>query len=101
MSLLLGEPSFFSVATFISFLLLSLSLVLVFIRLARGPSLADRVIALDLTAFVAVTFISLYCIATGEQAFLDAAVALALIAFLGTLAFARFLTAQENGGRHD
>lgn len=101
MRLLLGEPSFLSVAASISFVLLSVSLILVFVRLALGPSTADRVVALDLTAFIAVTFIALYCIATGKDVFLDAAVALALIAFLGTLAFARFLDMQRSGGGHD
>jgi len=95
MNLLLGETSFITVAAFLSFTLLSLALILIFVRLVRGPSLADRVVALDLTAFIAVTFIALYSVTTGQQVYLDAATALALIAFLSTVAFARFLSAQH------
>lgn len=108
MNLLIGETSFISLAAFVSFALLSLALITVFVRLVRGPSLADRVVALDLIAFVAVTFIALYSITTGEEVYLDAATALALIAFLGTVAFARFLNAQRrdeaneiNGAQRD
>jgi multicomponent Na+:H+ antiporter subunit F len=73
--------------------------VLAFIRLARGPSLADRVVALDLIAFLAVGFVATYTVASGQPAFLEAATALALIAFLGTIAFARYV--QQTALRQD
>ena len=87
----MNPSSFLEAAVLIGFGLLSLSLIMAFVRLVRGPSLPDRVVALDLIAFIAVAFIALYSVATGQEVFLDAAVALALIAFLGTLAFARFV----------
>ena len=71
--------------------MLTLSVVLAFIRLLRGPSLPDRVVAFDLMTSVAVGIMALYSIATGETVFLDVAIVLALISFLGTIAFARFL----------
>jgi len=71
--------------------ILSVSLLLVFIRLVRGPSLPDRVVALDLTATLVMGIIVSYAIATDQPVFLDGAVVLALISFLGTVAFARFL----------
>lgn len=77
---------------------LSLSLLLTLYRLLKGPSLPDRVMALDLLAFIAVGFIALYSVATGQEVYLDAAIALALIAFLGTLAFARFVERQAAQG---
>ena len=83
------DSSILNVAVLIGFGMLSLALVMAFVRLVRGPSLPDRVVALDLIAFIAVAFIALTSVATGQEVFLDAAVALALIAFLGTLAFAR------------
>jgi multicomponent Na+:H+ antiporter subunit F len=73
------------------YIALSLSLVLAFIRLLKGPSLPDRVVALDLIAYIVICFIASYTIATGKSAFLDAAIVLALIAFLGTTAFARYV----------
>ncbi|CAN5610584.1 cation:proton antiporter [soil metagenome] len=69
---------------------LSLSLLLAMFRLFMGPTLPDRVVALDLIAFVAVGVTVLFAIVTGQPAFLDAAVTLALIAFVGTVAFARY-----------
>jgi multicomponent Na+:H+ antiporter subunit F len=60
-------------------------------RLVRGPSLPDRVVALDLTALLVVGIIATYEIMTREPVLLDAAIVLALVAFLGTVGFARYL----------
>lgn len=71
--------------------ILSLAMALAFIRLMRGPSLPDRVIALDLIATLAVGMIVLYAMAIDQPILLDVALALALLSFLGTVAFARYL----------
>lgn len=71
--------------------LLSVALVLAFSRLVRGPSLADRVVALDLTALIVVGLLAAYEIQTAEPVLLDAAIVLALIGFVSTVAFARYL----------
>lgn len=84
----------------IGFGLLVAAVLLAFIRLARGPSLPDRVVALDLLAVIAVAFSALAAIASDVTAYLDVAIALALVAFLATVAFARFAErrrAQDNG----
>jgi multicomponent Na+:H+ antiporter subunit F len=67
---------------------LAVSMVLVFVRLVRGPTRSDRVVALDTFAYLAVGFLAVHTLATGDTAYLDAALLLALFAFLGTLAFA-------------
>jgi multicomponent Na+:H+ antiporter subunit F len=61
------------------------------VRLVRGPTLEDRVVALDLVSMLLVAFLTLFALAVDQPAFLDAAVALALVAFLATVAFARFI----------
>ena len=71
--------------------MLAISLLLAFIRLLRGPSLPDRVIALDLLSTLAVGIIVVYAIATGEPVILDVAIVLALVTFLGTIAFAYYV----------
>lgn len=71
--------------------MLSISIVLSFIRLVKGPSLPDRVVALDLIAYQAIALMIVYAITMGQSNFLEAALVLALIAFLGTVAFARFI----------
>jgi multicomponent Na+:H+ antiporter subunit F len=73
------------------FSMLSVALFLAFVRLVRGPSLPDRVVALDLIAALTVGFIAVYAIDTGERVFLDVAIVVALITFLGTVAFARYI----------
>jgi multicomponent Na+:H+ antiporter subunit F len=74
----------------VAFLLLAASMVLTSIRLARGPSLPDRVVALDLLTVLAVAFSAVFAVSSRESAFLDVAIALALVAFLATVALARF-----------
>ena len=71
--------------------MIGVALLLVFVRLARGPSLSDRVIALDLIAVLAVGLIAMMAFEADQPIFLDAAIVLALVAFLGTVAFARYL----------
>jgi multicomponent Na+:H+ antiporter subunit F len=71
--------------------LLGLPLLLGFMRLVRGPSLPDRVVALDFMAAVAVAVSGIWAIATGNPVFLDVAMVLALISFVGTVAFSRYL----------
>jgi multicomponent Na+:H+ antiporter subunit F len=79
------------VAIDIAALFIIVALVLTTIRLLRGPTLPDRVVALDLLTMLLVAFLTLFALASGVNAYLDAAVALALVAFLATVAFARFI----------
>lgn len=72
------------------FATLLLAAACAFVRMVKGPSVADRAVALDLLAIVMVGFAALYAVVSGEPAFLDVSIALALVAFLGTIAFARF-----------
>ena len=65
-----------------------LGLVFSFVRLIKGPSLPDRVVSIDLITVLAVAVAGLLAITHTEPDFLDIAVALALVAFLATVAFA-------------
>lgn len=80
----------FDVVLTIVFAVLLLSLMLAFVRVVRGPMLPDRVAALELVNVLTVSFIALYTVGSREIAFIDASVALALIAFVATVAFARY-----------
>jgi multicomponent Na+:H+ antiporter subunit F len=75
----------------VAFGLIGMAMFLALLRVVRGPTLPDRVVALDLMATLAMGFIALYAVTTGQAIFLDVAIALALIAFLGTVAFAYFI----------
>lgn len=72
-------------------LLISLGFIGAFIRLLRGPYLPDRVVALDLISVIAMGFIIVYAVRFNQVNFLDVAIILALITFLGTVAFAYYL----------
>ncbi|GIT89669.1 hypothetical protein JANAI62_08460 [Jannaschia pagri] len=81
----------FAVSVQISFALVMSGIVLAFIRLIKGPSLPDRVVALDTMTVLIVAFCGLFVFESGSTAFLDVAVVLALIGFLATVALARFI----------
>jgi len=76
---------------FVILVLISIGLIAAFIRLLRGPSLPDRVVALDLISVMAIGFIVVYAVRFNQPNFLDVAIVLALITFLGTVAFAYYL----------
>jgi len=71
--------------------LLLISIILALARLVKGPAAADRIVALDLISILIVAFLAAYSIYAGETSFLDVAIGYSLIAFLGTVALARFL----------
>lgn len=71
--------------------MISAGFVAAFVRLARGPRLADRVVALDLMSILAMGYIIVYAVRYQQPAFFDVAIILALITFLATAAFAFYL----------
>jgi multicomponent Na+:H+ antiporter subunit F len=73
------------------FVFLITGMVFSFIRLAKGPHLPDRIIALDLISVMAIGFFVSYGVLFNQSSFLDVAIILALITFLGTVAFAYYL----------
>jgi multicomponent Na+:H+ antiporter subunit F len=68
--------------------LLALAMLLAFVRLARGPSLTDRVVAVDLITTIGVAMSALYAMLHHSRVFLDVAI------FVGTIAFARYIEAK-------
>ncbi len=66
------------------------------VRLVRGPGLVNRVVALDVIAVIAAALTALFAIQFKQRVFLDVTIILALISFVGTVAFAHYV---ERGGR--
>ncbi|MEM7296350.1 MAG: cation:proton antiporter, partial [Pseudomonadota bacterium] len=79
--------------------LLVVAVALAFFRLWRGPSMPDRVVALDMMTVAIVAFCGLAAIRYDTTAFLDVALVLALVGFLATVALARF--AERNTARQN
>jgi len=61
------------------------------VRLVRGPTLADRVVAYDLMATITVGLLALVSMAFDARVLLDVAGVLALVMFISTIAFARYI----------
>lgn len=84
----------------LSALLVLVSAILTTYRLCRGPSLADQVVALDLITLLTLCGIAIGAVVTREALLLDAALAIALISFLGTVALARYVE-RRRGSEDD
>lgn len=71
--------------------LLALAGALAVVRLLRGPSVPDRIIALDNLLLVVTAGVAVGAVAAGGGSFLDVLVAVALLGFVGTVTVARFV----------
>lgn len=78
--------------------MLVLALALSVWRLLAGPSLPDRVVALDMIALVAIGMLAAFAVAVGQAVYLDIILGLALVAFLGTVAFAYYIERRGDDG---
>jgi multicomponent Na+:H+ antiporter subunit F len=83
------------IAAELALAILGLAALLGLFRLARGPSRADRVVALELLGTIAIGMIAAAAVVAGTSALLDVALIVALVAFLGTVAFARYIEGGE------
>ena len=75
----------------ISLVTLGVALLIAFIRLVKGPTLPDRIVAMDLFGMLVVGLIVVLAGSTRVSATLDAAIVIALIGFLGTVAYATYV----------
>jgi multicomponent Na+:H+ antiporter subunit F len=80
-----------AILTYFALPIVAISIGLTFIRLVRGPSIEDRIVALDLLSIIGIAFLSVYAVVTESIRILDVGIILALLAFLGTVAFAYYL----------
>lgn len=85
-----GQDFLFHCTT-VTLALLSLSLILALYRIVRGPTLPDRIMGLDLLIALVIGYIAVIAIRTGYMLYVDIAIALGLVGFLSTIAFARFV----------
>lgn len=91
---MIDPQSILSVALNIALILLCLSFFITVIRVIRGPTLPDRVLALDMLVAAAIGFIAVLGIKTDYELYVDIAIALGLVGFLATVAFARFIATR-------
>ena len=70
---------------------LGLALLLTLFRILRGPTLPDRIVGLDLLGTLGISIAAVVALSARDAVYLDVAIVLALLAFLGTVAFASYL----------
>lgn len=82
---------FLAVSLKISLAILTVSFLIIVYRTVKGPSLPDRIVALDMLVAVGIGFIAAIGVLTGIYLYIDIAITLGLVGFLATVAFARFV----------
>ena len=97
-SMIGSESAVLEVAAIITATFLFLGGVMGVIRLLRGPYLVDRIVALDYISFVAVATLVMFTLCFAQNRYLDVAIVLALLAFLATVAFARYAWRRQQQG---
>ncbi|MDI7861292.1 cation:proton antiporter [Rhizobiaceae bacterium n13] len=90
----MAPETILSSAIAFALVVLSISLFLTVWRALKGPTLPDRVVALDMLVAVAIGFIAIVAMKTGFTLYIDIAISLGLVGFLATVAFARFVLAR-------
>lgn len=80
-----------NLAVNLSFASLTISLFAGLYRLLTGPTLPDRMVVMDLIASLVIGLILTYIMLTGQTVFLNVAVVIALLVFMGNIAFAKYL----------
>lgn len=69
----------------------SVAILLSLFRLARGPTSADRILAVDTLTINVIALIVVFGVAHATQTYFEAALLLAMVAFVGTVAYCKFL----------
>lgn len=82
-------------ATNIASAILLAAVALALFRVVRGPTVADRVLGLDTTTLLIIGLVGVFAIRSGWPLYVDIAVALALVGFVSTAAFARYLLSRR------
>jgi multicomponent Na+:H+ antiporter subunit F len=87
----MSPSAFLHLAIQASFVMLTASMVLVFARMLRGPTLCNRVVAFDLMTMLMVCAMGAYIIRTDEAVLIQVIILAALITFLGTVGYAYYV----------
>lgn len=82
---------FLDISSQIAIGMISVALLVTLYRLYKGPSLSDRILALDVMVGLGIGFIAVIAIRTEQYIYVDIALAVGLVGFLATIAFARYV----------
>jgi multicomponent Na+:H+ antiporter subunit F len=85
----------FEIIIKVALLGVSISILGLIYRIIKGPSIHDRVIALDAIGINLIAIVALTSIVLDTSAYLEAILLLGILSFIGTVAFAKFLEKGE------
>ena len=91
----MSPADFLDLSIKLSFIVLAVSMALVLLRMLRGPTLCNRVVAFDLLTTLMVCAMGVYIIRTGQGILLYVAILAALITFLGTVGYAYYVEREK------
>ncbi len=79
----------------VSITMVAVAMALSLWRLGKGPSLPDRILALDTLSINTIALVMLLDIALGSVLYLEAALILAMMGFVGTVALCKFILSGD------
>ena len=82
---------FFNLIVMLSFAMLLIAFALAFVRIVKGPTPRDRIVALDLIASTTMGFILVYSVVINKAMYFDIVIVISLISFIGTVAISTYL----------
>ena len=82
---------FFNLMLMLSFAMLLIAFALAFVRIVKGPTSRDRIVALDLIASITMGFILVYSVVINKAMYFDIVIVISLISFIGTVAISTYL----------
>ncbi|WP_185957411.1 monovalent cation/H+ antiporter complex subunit F [Saccharicrinis carchari] len=71
--------------------MLLIAFALAFARIVKGPTVRDRIVAMDLVASITMGFILVYSVVINKAMYFDIVIVISLISFIGTVAISTFL----------
>jgi multicomponent Na+:H+ antiporter subunit F len=85
----------------ISLILIVIAMAVLVYRLIKGPTAPDRVIALDAMGVTLISVVGLLSLLVGTSFYLEIILLLAILSFIGTVAFSKFIEKGEIFDRGD
>lgn len=88
-----------NIINIIVFSLLGLGVIFTFIRFIKGPTLSDKVVSLDTFNMIVIGIIAMLALLFKNNLYLDIVIIYAILSFLETIVFARYVEAKKDGDR--
>jgi multicomponent Na+:H+ antiporter subunit F len=75
----------------IALIIMSIAILVCFVRVVKGPTMSDRVVALDTIGITMIGIIGIIMVIQNTLAYAEVILVIAILAFIGTIALAKFI----------